>query len=175
MHCSSMCDSGSLLKPLEIGNLWIFLYFLVPKKPSLVALGNPLSLIHATWTGFIKFLKTRRWEEKIEDTVKVVIGVLLVGQEGERGWQSYKCRELPALNPFRDLCNNPRVCESPMKGVNHTSQCLSREATLGENTLQGSDVEYMLQPWSLGREEGEERWVDIHLQRAISIKKVRKK
>lgn len=122
MHCSSMCDSGSLLKPLEIGNLWIFLYFLVPKKPSLVALGNPLSLIHATWTGFIKFLKTRRWEEKIEDTVKVVIGVLLVGQEGERGWQSYKCRELPALNPFRDLCNNPRVCESPMKGVNHTSQ-----------------------------------------------------
>lgn len=43
MHYSSTNDSGSLLKPLELGNLGIFLYFLVPKKPRLFALGNLLS------------------------------------------------------------------------------------------------------------------------------------
>lgn len=135
MHCSSMCDSGSLLKPLELGKLWIFLYFLVPKKPRLFfALGNQLSLFHARWTLLIKFLKTRRLgagEARVEDMVKGVIGALPVGREGEMVHHSY--RTGLKINPCRDLCNTRQgLVSHPVRGTGHTAPCLSRERALGD-------------------------------------------
>lgn len=83
MHHSSVCDSDSLLKPLELGNLRVFLYFLVPKKPRLFTLGNQLSLFHAISTLFTKFLKTRRiLGGRVEDVVKGVMGAFHMGKVG---------------------------------------------------------------------------------------------
>lgn len=40
----------------------------------------------------------------------------------------------------------------------------------GEGTLQRSNLEHLLQPWSVGKGEKDRKRKDIHLQRPISIK-----